>query len=141
MAEAIARDLLRRRGLTDVEVGSAGTGAHPGSRASEEAVTVAAAHGLDLSGHAATLLTEESAREADLILVMSPAHLMRALELGAGPRAALLTSYAGGHPEEPMSDSVPDPVGGTEEEYAETFRLLRLMIERVVDRLEPVLAR
>jgi protein-tyrosine-phosphatase len=36
--------------------------------------------------------------------------------------------------------SVPDPVGGPDEEYEETFRLLQDLIERVLERLEPVLS-
>lgn len=100
----------------------------------------AAAHGLDLSDHEATLLTEQVAREADLILTMSPGHLMRVVELGGGDRAALLTSYAGGRGEDPFDASIPDPIGGSDEEYEETFRLLQEMILRAMDRLQPALS-
>lgn len=80
------------------------------------------------------------AAEADLILTMSPGHLMRVIDLGAGDCAALLTSYAGGL-EDGSGTAIPDPIGGPDEEYEETFRLLEGLIERVLDRLAPVLTR
>ena len=51
LAEAIANDAIRRREWVNARAASAGTGAAPGARASEDAVRVAADHGLDLSDH------------------------------------------------------------------------------------------
>jgi protein-tyrosine phosphatase len=140
MAEAIARRRAADLGWTRVEVRSAGVSAYDGSPASGGAVRVAQAHGLDLSAHSATLLTEEEASTADLILTMSIAHLMRVADLGSGDRAALLTSFAGGSEGEGSSGSIPDPVGGPDEEYEETFLMLDELIGRVLDRLQPVVA-
>ena len=140
MAEAIARQLAEELAWHHVEVRSAGVAAFDGSPASEGAVHAAEANGLDLSGHRSRLLTKADASDADLILTMSPAHLMQVVEMGAGERAALLTSYAGGHPHGFPGTSIPDPVGGTDEEYEETFRLLQDLIERVLERLQPVLS-
>lgn len=136
MAEVIARSRVAELGWEHVEVRSAGVAAFPGSPASEGALRAAAKYGLDLSDHASQLLTEAKAREADLILTMSPMHLMRVIELGGGDRAALLTSYAGGTPDEPRADLVPDPIGGSDEEYEETFLLLRELVERMMSRLQ-----
>ena len=141
MAEVIARRQAASLGGDHVEFRSAGVGAFEGSRASEGALRTAAAHGLDLSQHAAMPITQTDAARADLILAMSPSHLMRLVELGAGDRAALLTSYAGGHPDDAREVSIPDPIGGPDEEYEDTFRLLETLIERVLARLEPVLSR
>lgn len=141
MAEAIARKRAEELGWGHVEVASAGVAAFAGSPASGGAVRAARAYGLDLSAHASRALTTREAQAADLILTMSPDHLMRVMELGAGDRAALLTSYAGGHPAGFPASSVPDPIGGTDEEYEETFRLLDRLIGRVLERLQPVLAR
>lgn len=140
MAEAIARRRADELGWGHVEVRSAGVAAYGGAPASGGALRVADAHGLDLSGHRSRPLTEEEAREADLILTMSPDHLLRVVELGAGEQAALLTSYAGGHPDGFRSTSVPDPIGGPDEAYEETFLLLQDLIERVLERLQPVLS-
>ena len=141
MAEVIARARAQALGWTHVEFASAGTGALEGAAASGGAFRVAAAHGLDLGGHSARALTEERAEDADLILAMSPSHLMSLVELGVGERAALLTSYAGGHPTDAMEVSIPDPVGGPDEEYEDTFLLLEKLIERVLARLEPAVSR
>jgi len=141
MAEVIARRRTRELGWGHVEVQSAGAAAaFTGAGASSGAVRTAKAHGLDLSAHSSQLLTEEMAASTDLILTMTPMHLMRVIELGAGDRAALLSSYAGGL-EDASGVSIPDPIGGPDEEYEETFRLLDELIERVLERLKPVLAR
>jgi protein-tyrosine-phosphatase len=140
MAEVIARRRAEELGWGHVEVRSAGVAAFGGSPASEGAVRTAEAHGLDLSAHRSRGLTERDAREANLILTMSPDHLVRVVELGGGAQAALLTSYAGGHPAGFPAVSIPDPIGGTDEDYEETYRLLQDLIERVLERLQPVLA-
>src|SRR5688572_32922373 len=141
MAEVIARARAGALGWTHIEFASAGTGAFEGSPASGGALRVAAAHGLDLAHHSARQVTEGEAERADLILAMSPSHLMTLVELGVGDRAALLTSDAGGHPTDAREVSIPDPVGGSDEEYEETFRLLEQLIERVLARLEPAVSR
>lgn len=139
MAEVIARRRAEDLGYADLEVLSAGVGAFSGSPASEGAVRAAEAHGLDLSNHRSTLLTAELAAGVNLILTMSPSHLARAVELGAGGHAALLTSYAEG-PDRPEGMGIPDPIGGPDEEYLETYRILDASIGRVLERLRPVLA-
>ena len=141
MAEVIARARAQALGWTMIEFTSAGTGALEGAEPSGGALRVAAAHGLDLRAHFARALTPERAEKADLILAMSPSHLMSLVELGVGDRAALLTSYAGGHPTDAMEVSIPDPVGGPDEEYEDTFVLLEKLIERVLARLEIAISR
>ena len=141
MAEVIARRYVAELGWDRVEVRSAGIAACDGSPASGGAVRAADAHGLDLSHHQATLFTENEAEAADLILTMTPSHLMRVVELGGGDSAALLMSYAGGRAEDSSDSSIPDPIGGLDEEYEATFRLLNEMIELLMDRLQPVMAR
>ncbi len=101
---------------------------------------MAAAHGLDLSNHEASLFTQADAEWADLVLTMSPGHLMRVVDLGAGDRAALLTSFALGETGPRGSSSIPDPIGGADEEYEATYTLLDELIARVMERLEPGLA-
>jgi len=140
MAEVIARRRADDLGWRHVEVRSAGVGAFSGSPASGGALRAAEAAGLDLSGHRATLLTAALAAEADLILTMSPSHLMRVIDLGAGDRAGLLTSYAGGL-DDASGVGIPDPIGGPDEEYAATFAVLDDLIGKVLARLAPVLSR
>ena len=138
MAEAIARRRLGERGWSQVEVASAGVAAFPGSPASGGAVRVARSRGLDLSDHASTPLTPELARDADLILTMTSSHLMRVVELGAGERAAVITSFAAGADDATDLAGVPDPVGGPDGEYEETFEVLTDLVDRCLDRIEPL---
>ena len=132
MAEALLRDLLARRGLDDVEVGSAGTGAWEGAPASEGAYLVGLEHGMDLSLHRARQLTPELAASADVILTMSRSHRQRAVAVASDDKVHLLGEYGGLSGE---SAEVPDPFGGDIADYRETWHRLEQMLGAVVDRL------
>ena len=138
MAEAIARSRLAELGWDHVAVASAGTSSFGASPASDGALGAAGAHGLDLSAHASQPVTPDLLDGADLVLTMTPSHLLRVVELGGGERAALLTSFASGI-EGDVPDAVPDPFGGSAEVYEETFELLEVLVDRTLLRLEPVL--
>ncbi len=138
MAEAIAKRAATSRGWTDVEGRSAGVAAYTGDIASGGAVRAAKKNGVDISGHQATPLTHEVAAWADLVLVMSSGHLMRVAQLGAGEHASLLTAFAAGADGVAGSGTVPDPIGGSDDEYLFTFSFLEELIERVFERIEPV---
>ena len=137
MAEVIARHRIEQLGWSQVQVGSAGVGAWDGSPASGGSLRAAAAKDLDLSTHTSTYLTPELVESADLILTMSASHLVRALELGAGERAAMLTAFAEDLDVE-RAPGIPDPIGGPDEEYAATFDVLDDLIEKALARLEPI---
>ena len=140
MAEVIAKRRIAELGWTHVDVTSAGVGAFDGSPASGGALRTAASRGLDLEDHTSTMLTRQLADDADLILTMTASHLLRVMELGAGDRAAMLTAFADGGESDLAAAGVPDPIGGPDEEYAETFDSLDDLIARVLSRLEPVVA-
>lgn len=99
---------LQHDGVPDVSVTSAGTSAWDGAPAAEGSYLVALERGLDLSHHRARVLTTELVRGADLILTMTNAQMHRAIDLGGGGRAHLLTSYA--DPSGAAAD-VADPFG------------------------------
>jgi protein-tyrosine phosphatase len=141
MAEVIARRAVEGLGWDGVEVRSAGVGALDGDTPSAGAVRAAASHGLDLQGHRATLLSRALATSADLVLVMSPSHLVRVVELGAGQHAALLTTFAEGADGSAGSGLIPDPIGGSDEEYKDTFEVLQTLIEQALQRVEPEVAK
>jgi protein-tyrosine-phosphatase len=133
LAEAMLRSLVERRGLTDVAVSSAGTGAWDGAPASEGSYLVALENGIDLSGHRARLLTPELAASADLILTMSRSHRQRVLGLVPEEKVHVLGEYAGLSGE---GAEVPDPFGGEITDYRETYQRLGQLLETVVGRLE-----
>jgi protein-tyrosine-phosphatase len=132
MAEAIARRLLDARGLTDVEVASAGTAAWDGAPASEGAYLITLEHGLDLSAHRARQVTADHVTDADLILGMSPHHVERAVSLGGGNRSFMLGEYAG---QPAATAQVDDPFGGDLEEYRRTYERLEELLAAAVTRL------
>ncbi|GMV04289.1 MAG: low molecular weight protein-tyrosine-phosphatase [Gemmatimonadota bacterium] len=140
MAEAIAHRVAAERGWGHVEVRSAGVATAGGSPASEGARRVAARQGLDLSGHRSAPATPEALAWADLVLTMTPGHLAAVRELGAGERAHLLPDFAAGAQGGGRVSAVPDPFGGSDREYEETFTLLEELVEAVMQRLAPPVA-
>ena len=133
MAEAMMRRMLEERGVGEIEVTSAGTGAYDGAPASEGAYLVGLENGLDLSTHRARRLTREMIAQSDLILTMSPQHRDRALDLGGGDRAFLLGTYAGRQGEDA---AVNDPFGAELDEYRTTFKELESLVQVAITRLQ-----
>jgi protein-tyrosine-phosphatase len=117
LAEAIARKVAIERGLTDVDVQSAGTSAWDGAPASDGALLVGMERGIDLAQHRAQMLTREMLRDSDVILAMGPHHLERIEALGGSTRP------------------VNDPIGGELEVYRSTADELEQEVRRVFDRI------
>lgn len=140
LAEAIARRELEALGWHHVRVRSAGAAAGEGQPASEGALRAAERHGLDLSTHRSSALTTELVEWADLILVMGPAHVVRVVELGGDERTALLTAFAEGEEGDLLGVGVPDPFGGDDVAYEETYGALDDLVGKALRRLEPMLA-
>jgi protein-tyrosine-phosphatase len=134
LAEALLRAALEERGVTDVTVASAGTGAWDGAPASEGAYLVGLERGLDLSGHRARLLTREVVEQSDLILTMARHHRARVQELGGEGKVFVLGEYAGRSPDE---GEVSDPFGGDLEVYRQTCVELEQLVHAAADRLVP----
>lgn len=132
IAEAIARKVVIERGLTDVEIQSAGTSAWDGAPASDGALLVGMERGLDLSQHRAQTLTRDLVRDADLVLAMGPHHLERIEALGGSGRAYLVTDFASrGASARPVND----PIGGELDVYRTTADELEQEVRRVFDRI------
>lgn len=116
-------------GSDSVTVSSAGTAAESGQPASEGSQLVAERQGHDLSRHRSRPLTGAMLREADLVLVMTPAHRAAALALGAdSSRLHVISDWpAPGDPGQPVFD----PFGASIEAYEECWRRLRLHARRI----------
>lgn len=132
LAEALLSAALTERGVTEVMVSSAGTGAWDGAPASEGAYLVGLERGLDLSSHRARLLTRELVDQADLILTMARHHRARVDELGGEGRVFVFGEYAG---REGDAAEVSDPFGGDLEVYRETCVELEALVAAVAERL------
>lgn len=141
MAEVMFRGLLAKRlgcKLDELDergvlVMSAGIAAMMGGRSAAEAVQVMSEQGLDLSGHESQPLTEQLARHADLMLVMTRSH--RQAILTEWPEAAdrvRLVSRNG--------LDVPDPVGGPLELYRRCASQLAPELEAWADEVITLIA-
>jgi len=113
VAAALLRDGLRKRGLTDWVVRSAGTWAQEKVRASQYSVELMAERGLDISNHQAEMITRQHLKDADLVLCMESGHA-EALRVEF-PRSAdkifLMSEMAG------KKYSVGDPFGRSRSAY------------------------
>ena len=140
LAEAIGRRVAAERGMP-IEFGSAGVAAFPGEGASDGSLRAAERHGLDLSTHEATRLSENVVAAADLILTMSPGHAIRAMELGGEGRTALISAFAAHGVEGDGLDGspVPDPFGGSDDTYETAYHAIDALVRDVLTRLEPIL--
>lgn len=80
MAEAVFRAAVERRGC-DISVSSVGTWAYDGNPATDEAVEVVAARGMDLSSHRSRELAADSLARADVIVAMTSVHRREILDV------------------------------------------------------------
>ncbi len=132
MAEVIGRAIVAQRHLGNISVSSAGVAADSTSGASEGSLLIAMEHGLDLSRHRSRQVTAALLNDADVILTMSPSHLLAVDGMGGQGKAYLLSAFAT-HGE--SSRPVSDPIGGDITIYRDTFDELHALISRAFDRL------
>jgi protein-tyrosine-phosphatase len=137
LAAAIARREIERRGWAHVRVESAGVAARAGDAASAHARTVGLRAGADVEAHRSQPLSEALVGRADLVLAMGPGHLEGVRRMGGEAKARTLGDFVAGG--EGLGPAVPDPFGGPEEAYEETFRELAELIDAALDRLAPLL--
>jgi protein-tyrosine phosphatase len=137
MAEALMRrrvaqhlgcavDELEQRGVI---VLSAGIAAMTAGRASSEAVSIMAEHGIDLRGHESQPLSERLARFADLILTMTRGHheAIVAQWPQAASRTALLCCD---------QNDVSDPIGGPIELYRRCAEQIDKQLEQWIEQID-----
>jgi protein-tyrosine-phosphatase len=140
MAETIARAKADAFGVQDMVFRSAGVFATPGAPASDGARLAAKRHGFSLDAHEAALVSPELLNWADLVLTMGMSHLelLSADPVGspAGnePLKTLLGTAAIRGPVDPtvMDPQVPDPFGGSDAVYLETWRVLEGLIDQAL---------
>jgi protein-tyrosine-phosphatase len=147
MAEAILRSLLPKEMAGVTRVISAGTGAADGIPASPLAVQVCADAKIGLLAHRSARLTPAMIRASDLILGMEPSHIdhARGLAPDAADRIHLITEKGAAVGVGAPSDGVVDPMGGTADQYRDTFNRIRShllgwmpVIREIVERREGV---
>lgn len=140
MAEGIARKIAQEKGLDNFVVFSAGTGTADGYPATDYAIEAAKHWDIDISGHRSTALTRESAGKADLILAMSPEHVERILSLDKSLKDITYLMKGFPAPYTIGQARVDDPIGGTLEQYNQTFleldEILRKIFPKIIEMAE-----
>lgn len=123
MAEIQAKQRAEAGGFAGLGVSSAGTSAENGSAASDQAISVAAGRGLDLSSHRARALTPEQIASSDLVITMTRRHSDVVSRLASTAPVILATEFlAVTHPLH--GRDVPDPFGSSIEIYEATWEVL-----------------
>ncbi|MBI1783892.1 hypothetical protein HYR69_01995 [Candidatus Sumerlaeota bacterium] len=124
MAAGYFKKLLEDHRYHDIDTRSAGVMTVTGLRASQEAMQIMTAEGVDLGRHRSTQLSPDMVRKADLILGMTPLHVQEALRLhkDARGKAFLLKEYSRSDLDKIQID---DPMGATLEVFKKCFREIK----------------
>jgi len=131
MAKALLEKKLADANRKDVEVLSAGTMMMEGLAPTEATRELLKKEGMDVSNHRSQGINENMLKCSDLILIMEKAHEERILQLApqVKNRLFLLKEFA------KIDDTdldIADPIGRPMEFYAQTYRLIKDAIERIV---------
>ena len=131
VGEAVLRDRLIERGLTDWTVGSAGTWAQWKRGASDHSVTLMEEQGFDITGHQAQIIELEHMQQSDLILCMESGHVeaLKAEFPAYADKVYYFSEMAG------RQYSIKDPYGGTLPEYRRMTEELTGIIDGGLDKI------
>jgi len=137
MAAEYARHRAAGAGLVSLVVDSAGLLGIEGAPASATAVRVLREQDLDLSSHRSRGFAEVDARSADLVIVMTAAHLHEIAERfpAAVPRTRLLREFESGPEPQERAPSLDDPIGCPIETYRSCFDTIRICVDHLVAHL------
>ncbi len=141
-AEGVFRSLAAKAGLAEAfEIDSAGTGAsHVGQPPTQPAIDAAAARGYDITGIRARQITGEDIERFDHVLGMTRGHLVEMRWLAPrdfADKPQLLMNYA---PPLGILD-IPDPFGGTTDDYERAIGLIESATRGLLARLTPQVKR
>ena len=132
MAEGIMKKMIEED--HSFHIYSAGISAFDGMQATKEAVMVAAANGIDISGHRALMLTKEMVKESDYIFVMEQMHKQTIIQKvkTSAKRVFLLNEFSGSYEGQV---NIPDPIGRGMDFYEKIFDLLKNSIGKAMVKL------
>lgn len=148
MAQVVLAERLRRAGLADVAVDSAGiSDEERGHPIDPRAARVLAAHGYPVPAHRAKRITAADLAERDLVLAMTSSHAraVRSLARGDAALAERVRMYRGFDPSaategpEHLLD-MDDPWYGDEVGFEVTFAEIEAAADAVVEHVRQALA-
>ena len=121
-------NFLARQNHFCADAFSAGIYANDGGRISTASAAVMAELGIDSSAFASTAFTPKRAAEYDLLIGMTRTHAAMMRHIAPELRDRVRTLIPG--------EDVPDPFGGSVEEYREVFNFMRPYIEQLLNELK-----
>lgn len=137
MAEAAARKLIADapEQYRDFTIASAGVMCAGPSPASRYAVLAAQQNGSDLSLHTAKQVTDTMLDAADYVFAMTQGHkqMLERMAPQYRDKIFLLNAYAYGTPD---TADIPDPYGGSLEEYLQCYAELEKSVTQILDKLK-----
>ena len=128
MAELFLRAELAKRNLTQINVRSAGLAAYANDTISPNAAAVMAQYGINASNFRSTRLTAELIDSCDLIFTMTDSHRKSIIQTLPDQAEKISTLITG--------SDVPDPYGGSLDDYKQTFDAMRPALLKLLDRIE-----
>lgn len=132
MAKGLLEKRLKDKKRIDVEVLSRGILAMSGSGATEATKGLLIKEGIDVSNHRSQAITDAVINESDIILVMEKLHEERMLKLFPQIKNKLFLLKEFAKIKDNQLD-ISDPIGKSEEFYAQTFNVIKEAIERISD--------
>ena len=123
MAELYFNHLARER-APEIQAFSAGIYAYDGSPVSSSAKAVMQEQGIDVSQFASTAFTPKRAEEYDLLVGMTRTHAALMGYIAPEAKSKVRTLIPGG--------DVPDPYGGSVDDYRRVFDLMRPYLEQLL---------
>ena len=130
MAEGILKDMLKREGISNVVVSSAGTLAPAGLKPTDYALITTVEGGIDISQHTSRVLTEQMVEESDLVLVMEFGHLK--FVQGLAPRAKRKVFLLKDFGKNSQKGEIADPIGFDLEFYRKCYNDLEDELHRIL---------
>lgn len=131
VAATLLQDRLKRQGLIEWQVTSAGTWAQDKRGASQYSVEIMAEQGLDITEHQATMIDYDLIKKSDLVLCMESGH-MEALQVEFPTQAKKV------HLLSEMVDrnySISDPYGRSKDAYYRMVSDVAGIIDDGLDRI------
>lgn len=126
MAEGIMKELMKRRGVEDINIESAGVLATPGTPATELAIKVLEQMGIDIKNHKSRLISKDMINKSDIIFVMTSQHKQLFAQFDCD-MLYTIGEFIG------TNEEIKDPYGGSIETYQETAYQLYIAIEKILD--------
>lgn len=122
LAEGLMKKLLQERGIDNIDVSSAGLAAYTGDEVSEESVRAAKNYGVDISAHRSRRINSYMLENA-VFVCMTAAH-----EQALKPYVEKNRLFV-------IGEGIPDPYGGTQEEYDSCAEKINCSLPDVLSRI------